>query len=408
MDGGSRDASAATDGSVNRDRPRPRDGETVTDDERCTAAVHGRVSFPEGAIPVAHALVFVNPEGGLTRSGTCDQCISTATLSAFAETNARGAFTLNLAPGTYELAISKGPFLRRTVVEIASCDDIDVPSEQLTLPSSRDEGEVPRIAVVRGEYDFMERVLRQLGLRESHPASSPEANASASFDLFEGRSMTSADPDIPDARTLFVNGPLDDYDLVLINCGAIDVETLISDPLVRERIKNYVRDGGRLFVTDRSYDLIEQTFPQLIDFARGGTSGLSSIAEPQNDAENGAIHETLSATIYDRPLTEWLGGLGALGIDQTIELRGFRNQWAQIDAVNQSRTTTWIAAEVPETVFRIRRPMTVTFNYGCGRVLFTSYHTDDVARSETFTPQEFVLAYMLAELLVCVSTASPV
>ena len=50
-----------------------------------------------------------------------------------------------------------------------------------------------------------------------------------------------------------------------------------------------------------------------------------------------------------------------------------------------------------------RRPSTVSFEHGCGRVLFSSYHTEPF--SNDLTPQERALLGVLLEASVC--NASP-
>ncbi|MCA9695845.1 MAG: hypothetical protein KC636_40080, partial [Myxococcales bacterium] len=46
-------------------------------------------------------------------------------------------------------------------------------------------------------------------------------------------------------------------------------------------------------------------------------------------------------------------------------------------------------------------PLTVTGEYGCGRILFTAYHTVEGSSYTGLTPQELVLMYLILEIGVC-------
>ena len=48
-------------------------------------------------------------------------------------------------------------------------------------------------------------------------------------------------------------------------------------------------------------------------------------------------------------------------------------------------------------------PATISFEQACGRVLFSSYHTE--GSSSTMLPQERALLYILLEVAVCVAPA---
>jgi hypothetical protein len=53
------------------------------------------------------------------------------------------------------------------------------------------------------------------------------------------------------------------------------------------------------------------------------------------------------------------------------------------------------------------KPLNVTFNYGCGKVLFTTYHTIGALvgapRPEMIT-QEKILLYLVLDIAVCTDT----
>jgi hypothetical protein len=58
-----------------------------------------------------------------------------------------------------------------------------------------------------------------------------------------------------------------------------------------------------------------------------------------------------------------------------------------------------VSGEAPER----GRPLTITFEAGCGRALFTSYHTVEEEASRDWTAQEQILAYLVLEIGVCIT-----
>ena len=52
-------------------------------------------------------------------------------------------------------------------------------------------------------------------------------------------------------------------------------------------------------------------------------------------------------------------------------------------------------------------PATISFEDHCGRVLFSTYHTEGNADDATLLPQEKALLYVLLEVGVCVGEPIP-
>jgi hypothetical protein len=46
-------------------------------------------------------------------------------------------------------------------------------------------------------------------------------------------------------------------------------------------------------------------------------------------------------------------------------------------------------------------PLTITFPYGAGKVLFSTYHTEGGGGHPGLLPQEYVLLYLIMEIGVC-------
>jgi hypothetical protein len=95
--------------------------------------------------------------------------------------------------------------------------------------------------------------------------------------------------------------------------------------------------------------------------------------------------------------------LGAQSLDKFQLVRsytGIDSVSAQMVTVGgQTKTVTprvWMSGSKAGTA---KKPATVSFEYGCGRVLFSTYHTEP--SSLMLTPQERALLGVLLEVNVC-------
>jgi hypothetical protein len=52
-------------------------------------------------------------------------------------------------------------------------------------------------------------------------------------------------------------------------------------------------------------------------------------------------------------------------------------------------------------------PLTITGEYGCGRIMFTAYHTVESGGYVGLSPQELVLMYLILEIGVCQTPYAP-
>jgi hypothetical protein len=380
----------------------------------CTATVTGVVRFPNGREPVPRALVYTTVgEAPAPRSGECDQCLASGGAIVHTETAVDGSFSLTVGTGMQRLVVEKGLFVRVVELDVTECDaTIALEPETTRLPRNPSEGRIPRIAVSTGFYDAMENVLAKLGLA-SLDSFGWLVPGSEQFDLFEGAGE-GIDPTRELATLLRDPVRLATYDVLLINCGSdpedtfFGGESIIEDAAVLANLRAFVEGGGRLYVTDEAYDYVEHAFPRFLAFEEDGT--LHTTPEPEDEAEIGLDMESVAATVHDEALREWLESLGHLS-GGTVRITGMLGGWTVIENVDPELTTTWVSGPVEwETrdtfeVMTDTRPLTVTFDLGCGRVLYTSYHTDDSffgVGGPALTAQELMLAYLLLEIGTCI------
>lgn len=381
----------------------------------------GRVSFPNGTHPVPGALVYVPVGDALPpRTGECGQCVEPSAVAASAVTGPDGTFRLQGVPeGAVTVVVEKGSFQRVTPIAAGACGESTLDPEWTRLPRHSGEGSVPRIAVITGAFDAMELVLAKLGLATLDTAGFV-VPGSAQFDLFDGGELY-GDPwapptgAYPSAMTLLGDAAmLASYDYVFVNCGtAIDdpPHDALGNATIRANLRSFVERGGRLFVTDLSYDFVEQVFPPYVGFVGTTGDGLSAAPEPGDVAELGVEAPLTRATVHDGTLLAWLGGLGLLESDGSLRVEGLVDHWAVMWTYDEASTRVWLSGHVAWGEWGAEStgvaPLTVTFAHGCGRVLYTSYHTVESNRAGTLNAQELVLAYLGLEIGECLVVPEP-
>ncbi|MCS6913710.1 MAG: carboxypeptidase-like regulatory domain-containing protein [Myxococcales bacterium] len=366
------------------------------------ARLSGRVLAPEGTIPIAGALIYVTsrrpppiPDGVY-----CDRCVRLPEGTPHVRSGADGRFTLPLPwVGPLHLVVQKGAFRRVRPIEVRPGDQ-DLAAELTTLPGRMDKesgDDIPRMAVVVGAWDKIEVSLAKLGLGKLSWFGVDKA--SLAFDLFEhGLFPNPRDPRSPE-RLLRDPETLMKYHVVFLPCsgseGTTCTDRTSADPVVQRNLQQFVARGGKLYVTDYTYDFVRQIFPGYMDWI-GQTQQIGSACmERSYDAP---------ADVQDAGLRDWLAAQGIVDFQ-------VRENWTAVERVNTVdaldldgqpvRVTpkVWVEALVPQ---HGRRPATVSFVRGCGRVLFSTYHTEGRGDRMGLLPQERALLYVLLETAVCV------
>ena len=377
----------------------------------------GVVLAPNGVDPVANASVYVplslHPFPDTVACELCGDVISNA--AVITHTAADGTFKLGPIPtsaspvpgATVDVVAQKGRFRRLVKVPIQSwCADNAATDGSLRLPGRHEDdvNTMPRIAVVSGMYDDIECVLLKLGI---------DADA---IDMYAGEPL-----EVVPSGNDFLRDPakLAGYNIVFLNCGnAYELELLLDDQ-VKTNLAHYVASGGRLYVTDQSYDFIEEvpSWAGVIDFGPGTSAGAP---EPQNQAEVGDDGISTAATVHDATMAEWLHAVEARSGDTILDssghvhIAGFVGGWAMQYAVAaMDDAFVWISGQVSGLGLAGELPLTTSFDIdSCGRVLYSSYHTlgrpiqppnfPDYCTCGPLLPQERLLEYLILESADCI------
>jgi hypothetical protein len=299
--------------------------------EAPVGSISGRVCAPDGTTWLGEALVYVELPDGSRITATTD---------------AEGNYTLNNVPeGTQTVHVVKGSFTDSFEVTVTAGETYVVPESECEI-----QPEVA-VAVVSGRWDDVRSVLINVGI---DPANITDY---VGYGDFTG---------VWASQLLGDYTLLSQYDIVFINCGV--EENLFRDTpqqVVIDNLKQFVQNGGSVYASDQAYDVVEVAFGNYIDFF--GADGTS------NAAEVGATVDSVTATVTDATLATQLG-------QSTLELHYPLPAWAVMTDVDSS-VRVYVRADADYDTFltsgtQNNVPHTVSFEYGQGKVIYTSFHQE--------------------------------
>jgi hypothetical protein len=418
--GGSDSASSDSDGSGSSESGSgtPKldvgDGDTAAGDEggdNCApsaenATLRGTVYAPNLEIPISGALVWVTDgEVEPVPDGTyCAECVGIPCDADFVLTEADGSFELPAKSGTHKLAVAKGQFLHVTEIDIVEGDNDIAPTDS-NLPGrwAPNEGMwIPRIAVVSTFNDSIYNLLAKIGLG-TDDGTGALASGSENFDLLDQASGGALLDDLTEMRK---------YHIIFIPCMS-QVGMGGLNQLRIENIRQYVEEGGKWYVTDWANEYLYEPFPNY-----------QTLNGQSFDPDLG-YYDT-DGTVTDPDLLAWLQALPAPlkdiggGYPNLLSLPTvtLEDNWSGIDSIPPVIVQDdmgndvdvghhkWVEGPCPECDTSGVRPMTISAEYGCGRMMFSTYHTTEGAHSG-LTPQELILLYIILEIGVCFDEPPP-
>jgi hypothetical protein len=360
----------------------------------------GTALAPNGTDPVESAMIEVwdvAPKA-LDHGVSCGGCTQSPAL-AMGLSGPNGVFkaSLDLLPvaASYVVTVRKAGFRRLLPsVAITACADNPLTAAQTSLPGKSADGDLPKIAVSSGPKDHLEKVLDALGISE--------------YDCYKGWSSDTCASGKDLGQLLADPTTMKTYAMIFISCSPADTYHPKSgtDP-VAVNLRNWVTTGGRLVVTDLSYDFIEQAFPDAVDFQ--GTQEPAGTAQPPDTAEVGTYSSSLLGTVADTSLAAWLTNFpSAINGSQQVVIKGFLSNWA-VQSAPGTGTKVIVHGQANWTGGSGDVPFTSQFDVaGCGRALFSSYHTDVDNTGVTdgglpmLWPQERILEYLMLEVGTCI------
>jgi len=386
------------------ERPACPDGETT--------AIEGKVFDPAGQATVYNARVFVpNEELEPFEDGvaSCDRC--SAPLSgkpiAIALSDEQGHFRIENAPSgeRVPLVLQIGKWRRKIIVpRVEACKTTKVVDGVASLPRTRAEGDIPRIAVVTGGYDELGCVLRRMGLDDSE-FGAPGSEASVHvFEGLNGGGVTGGTA--KSAKELW--GDLDTlkkYDALLLACEGEEAESE-KPASAKQAIADYVSAGGRVFATHYHYTWIKQS-------TESSFRDLASWNEPAS-AYGTEVDDVDTSFPKGAALAKWLVANDSSQTEGKIPIE---NPARNVASVKSDVAQRWIYEPSTKQVryFSFNAPVGAPVEQQCGRVAFTDIHSRErlgaftlpgQCDSSAMTPQERALEFLLFDLAACVQPDS--
>jgi hypothetical protein len=338
--------------------------------------MRGTVYAPNGSLPLSNALVYFTSKepDPIPQQAYCDECVK-LTEGTFTVSGPDGTFELEtqMPLGKQYLVVQKGQFRRVRQIEVEKAGTLKIDRDDSTLPGRANLAkgdDVPRMVVLKDDaaYDRIDESLTKLGITG-----------------FEVKN---------DRRLLENATDLMSYHVVFVPCGASD-DPISASSTAKANVQAFVQAGGKLYVTDWSYEFVRQPFSGFLSWEGENAQLGSGASGDEWDAP---------ATAVDQGLADWLSATG----DPTFTVQG---NWTTIASVNarpgkdpkgQDTTITpkvWVTGRKQNGQ---DYPTTVSFEDQCGRVLFSTYHTESgFGGSTSLLAQEKALLYVLLEIGVC-------
>ncbi len=376
-------------------------------------------------IPVSEALVYVSTATSLDpvpQEVYCDQCADPPGYNTL--TDAKGHFSLNAPVGHYWLAIQKGQFRIDQEIDVVASGDLALTDAQTALPSDHDPAHgkwLPHVAIAAGTFDNVETIFGKVGIGMVDASGGWVGSSAAdNIDLYDngGSSAMSG----PFSALLTDLNKMKKYHLIVMPCTSTGEAStaLFDNPTVRQNIVEYVKAGGKWYVADWAGEFEDVVWPEFIQFGPGyDTAAAGCTGGACNTADDFGLYDSAHSKAEDAKLNAWLQGQmapseagGTVGVVDANHFDATDN-WDHIMNLGSIQIGTnpegLPIIETPH-VFILGEhhggegpihPLTVTFQPGgCGRVLYTTFHTTPGAHVGLI-PQERVLLYLMGEIGVC-------
>lgn len=261
-------------------------------------SVAGRACSPDGALLAA---------ADVTITGI--DCATGEMFTRTGRTDSNGTYLIeNVPSGSHNLDITTGSFSANSLVFIrdGQLTDLTAASNKICL-----DGTAVKIAVIGGIYDHVEGILGSLNLSYDMKGDDGAQEAQASQFLQDPAAMAA-------------------YDIIFINCGEL-YQVLAPflfgpdpRPMIANNLRNFVNQGGSLYVADWASPWAEIAFPEIMDM-----HGTDTVI---NDARRGYAPQTIIANVLSPELQAVLNSTTAtIEFPHDPENDVFNNNWTVLD-----------------------------------------------------------------------------
>ena len=306
-----------------------------------TTSLTGKVYDPAGNNPLYHVFVYVanNPTDpdlkAFPLGVTCDVCGATAAGSpllsegdqAGTYTDVDGSFTLKNVPvgKGVTVVIQLGRWRRVFKLDIDTpCAANPVADKTLLMPSKQADGNIPLMAMVTGNADSLECVLRKMGIDRTE-FTNPAGGGRVQFylgsdkDGSTGKFGKKIDANTPMQAALFATAAnkqpvIEGYDMTILACqGSAPTESTADLTALRK----YAASGGRVFSTHYNYSWLKTNDADTA--MKGKADNWSEVAVWHVDEQDRALSGTGKVDLMSNPKgTAFQGWLEAVNASTPI------------------------------------------------------------------------------------------
>lgn len=350
--------------------------------------------------PIYNAILYVPnaPLQPFPKTVSCDKCgtITSGSPIATALSGSDGKFTIENVPDGEDIpiVIQVGRWRRLVKIpKVEACKDNPLDKEQTRLPRNKSEGDIPLMAIATSQYDPTECILRKIGI-DAEEFTVPDKDGRVH--IYKGGGATLAGSTPPPASALWASPEnLKRYDIVALPCQTDS--NAKPTGLGANNVGTYADEGGRVFITDLSKDVI-QSGPTT--WRTTGTFGGASFSNP------GVIDTTFPK---GQALADWLFAIGATPQKGQINLTAVVTSLASVTPPSQ-RWVSGTGAGAGIETYSFNTPVPADPAAQCGRVVYSGFHiaqsgggTFPAECSNTpLTPQEKTLEFLLFDLAACI------
>ncbi len=370
--------------------------------------VTGKVWSPGGLVGISGALVYFSafePEP-IPDHAYAETCTTPGGVHVL--TAPDGTFSLDVPAGDYFLVVQKGQFRRVRPFQVPENGPVQIDRELTTLPNRKDqEGDtIPNIALVWGDGDALEKVFAVLGMTQVDNNWGQVEFTDPQFDIYNVRPYESNSALLENLDQMLK------YHIIFFPCaipGMVQVNDPagpLTDPAVLENIRQYLAAGGKVFSTDMMYDIFEQPLPDYLDICGDDATIDAADHEAWNHDET-ASGWTSHGQAVDPDLAAWLDAVGFDSSSLSLELNfvWIEEMYSEPEPIPGDPEPPHIYVQGDFVLDPSQTlPLTVTFPYGGGKVLFSTYHTVASSNQQQIgglIAQEWILVYLIMEIGVC-------
>ena len=379
----------------------------------------GTVYAPNGTLALYGATVYV-PEldpGPFAEGVECTKCMDQLPggAIAFTQSDTAGTFSLSNVPAGTDvpLFITIGKWRRKvTIPSVTACQTNVLPANLTSLPRTKLEGDIPRIAITTGSADAVECLMRKIGVSDSE-FTSGAGNGRIHLYASNGADKLADNTTFLPAAMLW--GDLErmkKYDIMLFSCEGDNYPEKKPQPYM-DNVKAYADLGGRVFL-EHYHKLWIDGDPAAPAHAPAvwpevGTCTVDYL----DDVAIGVVDQVSNPK--GSAFSTWLKNVGASPSPGQITIKNSRRSCSTLDTTRAERWvyTTVSGVEFPQ-MFQFTTPLEVAKDDRCGKVVFSDMHVASGSTSSPGTPfpggcstaemtaQEKALAFMMFDIASCI------